>query len=95
VPVGGPILDIDVEVEDTDVEDDVSTVPAVPVGGCVGPMCAIMHNDVERKSKLSVTKYGEKGKNENATTLKTDSIKHAELPACMLMLEGHYLCRTS
>ena len=40
---------------------------------------------------MSVTKYGEKGKNENATTLKTDSIKHAELPACMLMLEGHYL----
>ena len=49
VPVGGPILDIDVEVEDTDVEDDVSTVPAVPVGGCVGPMCAIMHNDAKKK----------------------------------------------
>lgn len=49
MPVGGPILDIDVEVEDTDVEDDVSTVPAVPVGGCVGPMCAIMHNDAKKK----------------------------------------------
>ena len=48
----------------------------------------------KRKSKLSVTKYGGKGKNENATTLKTDSIKHAELPACMLMLEGENLTLT-